>query len=283
MFFTSRQLNEINTERLQKLAPAVFAQNPHERTSDRYLFIPTLQIVQELTKEGWAVVSAVQQRSRTQSKETGKHALMLVRRDLLGSQYNAGDVMPLLKIENSHNGLSSFCLQAGLFRKACANGLTVPDTLFLSPKVRHTTGINKETVEASFRILQDYPQLMGRVDALRSVSLNDDERMILAASASRIVFEEDQIERTAQVYRQESAVAQQLLAPKRYEDKKTDLWTTINVIQENAIRGNVKIVGETGKIKSAKQVQNIDRDSKINKELLTLAAKMAELKGVKVA
>jgi hypothetical protein len=279
MFFNSRQMQPLSMETLAKRAPAVFANDAHERTSDRYLFIQTQKIVEGLVNNGWSVVSAVQQRSRTQSKEHGKHALMLVRQDMLAKQFDVGDIMPMLKITNSHNGLSAFQLEAALFRKVCANGLTVPDGMLMAPKVRHTVNINKETIEASFQIIKDFPSLMGKIDSLKSVNLSNEERLLLAQSAARLIFDEEQIERTGQAYRDENAVAKQLLESRRYEDRKTDLWTSLNVIQENAIRGNVKILGETGKIKRTKTVSNIDRDSRINREILTLANEFAKLKG----
>lgn len=276
MYFNTHSMQTINMELLAKKAPAVFAEQPHERTSDRYLFIPTVKIVQGLVNNGWNIVSAVQSKG---GKEHGKHALMLMRNNDEYSQWEVDGVKPMLKIENSHDARSSFRLTAALYRKVCANGLTVPDSMFAAPRIKHTTNIDRDTVEASFSIIKDFPALMENVEKMRNVKLSNDERLLLASSAARLIYEPEQIERTQEFFRDEKAVEKQLLGARRYGDKHEDLWTITNVIQENAIRGNVKMVGESGKAKYTRKVTSIDRDSKINQELLTLANEMARIKG----
>jgi len=79
-----------------------------------------------------------------------------------------------------------------------------------------------------------------------------------------------------------------LLTARRTEDAdRTNLWTNFNVIQENVIRGGlrgVRIDTETNRRRrmSTRAVQGIDQDVKLNRALWTLAAKMAELKGVSI-
>jgi hypothetical protein len=281
MYFNSKQLRPMSLDEIHRAAPAVFAEQRASRTSEKYLFIQPRNIVEELMKEGWAVVSAVQTASRShESKETSKHALMLARRDAINTQFDVGDTLPLIKIDNSHNGLSSFKLMSALFRKVCANGMTVPDGYVSSPTIRHTQAMAGDVVEASYKLINEFPQLMEKIGALKSVTLNADEQRILARSAANIIFEPEQILLNDNLRR---PIHEQLLISRRYEDRKDDLWTIANVIQENAIRGNVKILSENGTSKKTKAVKSIDRDSRINQELMTLAAAMAELKGVKVS
>lgn len=277
MYFNTHNLSAMSHESIQRKAPAVFATEPHERTSDRYLFIPTIQLIQGLEDNGWDVVSAVQ--SRGESGHS-KHAVMLTRRDFLKSELGVNDIAPMLKIENSHNGLSSFKLSGAIYRKVCANGLTVPESMFDTPKVKHTKNMTGDTIEASFRVLNDFPELVERINQLKRVELSQDEKLVLASSAARLVYDEERIARTNEYYRDEHFVAKSLMKARRYADHTmNDLWTVSNCIQENAVRGGVKLVGESKAIRS-RAVQNIDRDSKINQEILTLAQEMAKLKGV---
>lgn len=271
----------MSLDEIHRAAPAVFAAQKASRTSEKYLFIETRNIVEALMSEGWAVVSAVQTASRSfETKETSKHALMLARRDMINNQFDVGDTMPLIKIDNSHNGLSSFKLMSALFRKVCANGATVPDGYVSSPTIRHTQSMSGDVVEASYKLINEFPMLMEKIGALKGITLSVEEQRIFAASAARIIFEPEQILLNNNLRR---PIADQLLVSRRYEDRKNDLWTTFNVIQENAIRGNVKILSENGSAKKTKAIKSIDRDSKINQELLTLAAAMADLKGVKIS
>lgn len=284
MFFKSAYLNELSLDQVRKVAPAVFAQAPHERTSDRYLFIQTDLMLQGLIRNGWSVVSAVQQGNRgSKSLETNKHALMLARQDDLGKEFKVGGTMPLLKIQNSHDGLSSFEISTALFRKVCANGLTVPDGILMAPRVKHTKDMVNDVIEASYKVISEFPKLTQQVEFLQSVQLTAEERKVFSESAARLIFEQDKIDRTNKSLLNGWTVEKQLLVPKRQADRLEDLWTVTNVIQENAIRGNVKLVGETGKLSHAKEVKSLDRDKQINTELLMLAQKMAELKGVRLS
>ncbi|TYC80496.1 DUF945 domain-containing protein, partial [Stappia sp. BW2] len=79
----------------------------------------------------------------------------------------------------------------------------------------------------------------------------------------------------------------QLLNTRRTGDRENDLWTTFNVVQENAIRGGLeaRFRDEHGRLRrsSSRAVKGIDQDVKLNKALWTLSEKMAELKGLRAA
>jgi hypothetical protein len=55
---------ELTDEQIQAQAPSVFAVQPVAGVSDRYTFLPTSQIIGRMRQEGWAPVSAEQQRVR---------------------------------------------------------------------------------------------------------------------------------------------------------------------------------------------------------------------------
>ena len=286
MMFTSKNLTPLTLDEIERKAPAVFSNAPAEHVSDKYLFVSTEKLLSGLMNNGWSVVSACQTNSKTADKKmTSKHSLMLCRNDMLTRDFSKrGDVMPLLKFTNAHDARSSFQLQAGLFRLACANGLTVPDTMLYAPKLVHTTSLDRDTIEASFSVVQKFPQLMESIEMMKSVELHTDEIHAFSNSAARLLYTPEQIERTNNMIRNEAHhVHNQLTYARRQEDKKNDLWTVLNKIQENAIRGGVTLVGETNKAQRTRAVNNIDRDSKINQELMMLANEMAKLKGFKVA
>jgi hypothetical protein len=61
--------------------------------------------------------------------------------------------------------------------------------------------------------------------------LNRDEKDILAGAAHVLRFGDSEGETTTPIK------AEQLLFPRRHEDRADDLWTVWNVVQENAIKG----------------------------------------------
>lgn len=295
MFFKSSHIAPMTDDQIRKSAPAVFCERPHSKTSfgkdssNAYLFIPTLDLVQGMRTNGWEVVSASQTMNSatdTENRMTNKHALFFARQDALGRAFNQGDVMPLMKLENSHNGLSSFALSTGFFRKACANGLTVPESIYAAPKVKHTQNLRNDVIEATYKVLNDFPMLMEMQKTLGCLNLSNEEVMLLGDAAADIFFEraerEKLSERAKQWRNDKYLLESQLVKPRRSEDYKKDLWTVSNVIQENLIRGNVQIVAANGRLNSKRKVTSIDRDNDIHAKLFMLTQKFAELKGVKI-
>jgi hypothetical protein len=290
MFF-KYGIQALSNDQIMRQAPAVFAAQPHSRTSDEYLFVDTAKMVNGLRSEGWSCVSAVQTMNKATSKEnreTNKHALFFARTETLGtsSLANVGDTIPLIKLENGHNGLTSFGLSTGYFRKACANGLTVPETIYAAPKVRHTKNMYNEVIEATYKVLNDFPQLMAMKQALQSLQLTNDERYLLGDTAADIFFTKEERlalnEKAKRWGNERYLLEMQLINAQRRDDRSSDLWTVSNVIQENLIRGNIQTVADTGRLNYKRKVTSIDRDKEIHEKLFMLTQKFAELKGLKI-
>ena len=72
--------------------------------------------------------------------------------------------------------------------------------------------------------------------------------------------------------------AQGVLQARRWEDRKGDLWTTFNRIQENLVRGGVSGRGATGRRMTTREVAGVNENVKLNRALWSLADGMAQLK-----
>ena len=72
---------------------------------------------------------------------------------------------------------------------------------------------------------------------------------------------------------------EQIIHPRRYEDKKDDIWTTYQRVQENLIKGGLPGRTEKGKRTTTRPVKAIDGDVKLNKALWLIAEKFRTLKG----
>lgn len=74
---------------------------------------------------------------------------------------------------------------------------------------------------------------------------------------------------------------EQLLVPRRQEDRTDDLWTVWNVVQENSIKGGLRGVSrdETGRPRrsTSRPINGIDQDIKLNKALWLVGERMASL------
>jgi hypothetical protein len=290
-FSAHRPIVALSDSNIMKQAPAVFAGAPKATTSERYLFVDTSDILNGLRENGWSCVSASQvlNRGTTEANRlSNKHALFFARTDSLSRELGLKETIPLLKVENSHNGLSTFGLSTGFFRKVCSNGLTVSEELYQAPKIKHVKNMRDEVIEATYRVLQDFPMLMSVTEKMQSVALNEEEKLLLADSVAHVLYSPEDRERMQQFARsarsgERALIERQLLATRRFDDRKNDLWTVSNVIQENIIRGNIQTLDSSGKLRFQRAVSSIDRDREIHDVLFKISAHFAKEKGVNIA
>lgn len=69
---------------------------------------------------------------------------------------------------------------------------------------------------------------------------------------------------------------EQVLQPRRWEDKNDDLWTVYQRLQENFIKGGLSGRNAKGKTARTRSVNGIDGDIKLNKALWVMTEKMHE-------
>ena len=187
-------------------------------------------------------------------------------------------MFPEVVLLNSHDGTSAYQLMAGIFRFVCLNGMVVADRDFGTLKVQHKGNVVDQVIEGSHAVLQESIRAVDRADAWAWVTLSGDERLAMAESAHVLRFGE---ERSGQVAK--LVPPAQLLSVRRHQDAAHDLWTTMNVVQENAIRGGLtawdRDVNNRRRRVATRPVNGIDQNVRLNRALWLLGERMAEIKG----
>lgn len=272
-FDTGRALTE---DEMRKHAPSIFAVTAHESRSERFQPIPTIEILRALTKEGFVPVGAKQSRTRIEGKAEFTKHLIRMRRIDDGKSYCVGDNVCEILLKNANDGTSAYELMAGLFRICCLNSLVAQVGTLEAIKVRHSGDVAGKVIEGTYTVLNEADKVLAAPQDWSNITLNSEEQSILASSAHLLRFGDEDGDTTTPIK------PEQLLIPRRYEDKASDLWTTFNVIQENTIKGGLRGVsrdefGRPRRMKS-RAVNGIDQDIKLNKALWTLSQRMAELK-----
>jgi hypothetical protein len=276
--FTNRNRNNepLTDEQIQKFAPSAFAGQAHDSRSDRYTFIPTIEVIGGLRRAGFAPVFASQSTSRIEGKELfTKHMIRF--RSLEQNLTQVGDTAVELAMTNSHDGTSLYEFSLGAFRLACLNGLMVSEGLVQSVKVRHSGNIIDRVIESTRNLIQFAPTVVEAIREWKQIVLSPAEQQILAAGALALRFEENA-----------PVAAERLLRAQRSADTNNDLWTVFNRIQENAVNGGLRYQHEQRDPETneylgtrnarTRQVKGIDNNTRLNRELWTLAQRMAELK-----
>lgn len=266
----------LTNEMMLQNAPSIFANNPRNDVSNRYGFIPTIQVVDALRDEGWLPVDATQKNVRIKDNEDfTKH---LVRFRKLDNDILVGDSAVELLLTNSHDRSSGFILHAGMFRMACANGIVIADSTMAKVSIRHNQNAPGQVIEGSYEIVDQVPEIANAVEGMQSIQLENNEREIFAKTAFNYAYGEDEENK---ILTKQENIIQQVLKPNRREDIGHDLWSTFNVIQENIIKGGIKTLrkGKKGiRRNTTRKVKSIDKDIKLNKALWEMATQLQDLK-----
>lgn len=253
----------LTDDQIRETAPSVFAEHAHTRTSLRYALIPTIRVVDALRGEGWLPTLARETRVRDASRRGyAKHLLRFRHRNDRHRTAVVGELIPELVLLNAHDGSSSYELHAGFFRIVCGNGLVVADATVHRQGVRHTGDVVGRVIEGAYEIVADLPQAATRIGLYRDITLNEREATQLATAALQLRYPTPEAA---------PITADQLLRPRRHEDRAPDLWTRLNVIQENLLQGGLPGRSAHGRRVRTRAIRSVNEDVRLNKALWCLA------------
>ncbi|MBX5141237.1 DUF945 domain-containing protein [Rhizobium lentis] len=257
----------LDNEALYRHVPSIFAREAHDSRSERYVYVPTIDIVEGLRREGWFPFFAVQAVPRDGDRMGHAKHMLRLRRDGGIGKPEAAEVI----IVNSHDGTSSFQLFAGMLRFVCTNSLVAGER-FEEVRVPHKGNIQHDIIEGVYTVAEDFPRLIDASETMKEITLSADERRVLAEASLVARYGEE-----------ESPVRpEQIIEPRRREDAGQSLWMTYNAIQENMIRGGLhgQRRNAEGRIRRSRTraINGIDQNVTLNRALWTLAEGMQRLK-----
>jgi len=274
-YMSTSTINQALTmSKLNQLAPSIFSSEAKQTLTSKYNFIPTVQVVKEMEKEGWLPVKAIE--SRTNKEENQGFQKHMVRfrnfNEQVQNELMVGDTFVELVLTNSHNGLSSFVFNCGLFRLACSNGMVVSESSFDTARIRHNSYEATQVIDICGETVKKAPMITGTVEKMKSIELSPMEQLIFANAAKPLRFDKpNEID------------TERILSAKRQADKGDDLWKVYNRTQENLLKGNVRYDRHDAQGRytgrgHTQEVKAIDKNVKLNQALWTLAEEMAKLK-----
>ena len=275
MAFT-RTAGPLTLEQVRERAPSAFAMEADASRSARYTYIPTLDILRGMEEAGFLPFQASQSRTKDLTrKEHTKHMIRFRHMDAGALQVQ--DVFPEVVLVNSHDGSSAYNLMAGIFRLVCSNGMIVADSMLASVHVRHQGDVVKNVIDASYEIIEQTPRTLDTIKEWQGLQLTAGEKQAFADSAHILRFADSEGHSTSLI------TPDQLLTPRRYDDKGDDLWSVFNRVQENTIKGGLTAVkrdenGRRVRRVRTRHIKGIDQDVKLNKALWQLSERMAALK-----
>ncbi len=272
----NRTNEPLTNEQLQQVAPSIFAGQAHDSRSGRYTFVPTLSVIDGLREAGFAPVAVSQSLSRIAGTELfTKHEIRF--RSIGESLVQVGDTAVEAVLVNSHDGTSTYRISLGAYRLACLNGMIVSERLAESVTIRHSGNVIDRIVQETTKLIELAPVVVNAIKTWKQIELTAPEQNLLAQSALALRFEDNA-----------PITADKLLQPRRSADSGNDLWTVFNKVQEGIVRGGFKYVtpasnDENGNYipsrrSRTREVKGIDQNSRLNRELWSLAEGMAKIK-----
>lgn len=261
---------------LRRVTPSVFALDAHASRSDRYLFIPTFDIVKGLENEGFKPVFAAQAKPRDVTKHGHTKHFLRFRRESDINGPDAKNGVPEICLLNSHGGESQLQLFGGVFRFICLNSCVWGDT-FDEVKVRHTGKLVDEAIEGAYKVVERFGKAKETIAEWREIDLSRDEQRLLAQSAAQL-----RLPAPVEGEPQTIVDVEQFDTVRRPEDNRSDLWTSFNRVQENVMRGGQegvrRSVNGQRRRTTVRPVNGIDSNVALNRALWTLSEGMAKLK-----
>ena len=249
----------LSMDTLRQRVPAVFAQSAHERMSSKYTFIPTERVLTGLMRAGFVSVDARQTHAR---KASPLHALHVIRLRRRMETISLRDSIPEIVLWNAHDGSGAWQLRLGCLRVVCLNGLTASIGAFPSVRVPHRGDIVEEVVTSALEISERFGLLAAQVERMENRQLQKEEQIQFAERALAIRFPDPT---------QSGLQPAQLLTCRRVEDVGNDLWTCLNKVQENLLRGGLSRRTASGRLTRTRAITSIAEDARINGRVWDLA------------
>ena len=149
----------LTDDQILSVASSIFAESKHESRSVRYTYIPTIEVLNGLRREGFQPMMVCQSRTREDERRAfTKHMIRL--RHTSQELRQVGDESNEIVIVNSHDGSSSYQMMMGIFRLVCSNGLVVQDDTVSDIRVPHRGEVVERVIEGAYEVLRH--EVLGR-------------------------------------------------------------------------------------------------------------------------
>ena len=256
----------LTKDQIRNSSPLVFADAPtNPDVSNKYLFVNTETIIDDLDKLGWKPVQAAQRKARKKEGTIfSKHMVAFQNPDIQITSEDGDNAYPRILLTNSHDGMQAFKFSVGIFRLVCSNGLVVADEKFSDFKIKHKGYTFGELRNVVRQAVEDLPNRVQVMNDMKNRILTVEEKrklaldaMLIRAGVKELQYDDETID--------------DILDPKREADKGDDLWRVFNVVQEKITQGDFHAALTGAKVRKVRKIKSFEKDMKVNKELFKLA------------
>ncbi|QGY18722.1 DUF945 domain-containing protein (plasmid) [Escherichia coli] len=196
-------------------------------------------------------------------REYSKHMLRLRREGHIN-----GQEVPEIILLNSHDGSSSYQMIPGIFRFVCTNGLVCGNN-FGGIELARERYCRARFIEERVAGIDIFDKVTDNMEAMKEIHLNSDEQHLFGRAALMVRYEDEN---------KTPVTPEQIITPRRREDKQNDLWTDKHGGGSNMIKGGLSGRSASGKNTRTRAITGIDGDIGINKALWVIAEQFRKWK-----
>jgi hypothetical protein len=221
-----------------------FVQNQaHTTKTDRFVPIQPSQVATALAGHGFSLVSLKSGNARLADRADFQNTVARYRHaDPLSIDGLHMDLV--FKIPHLYGALQCF---VGTYRQICSNGLVVGQK-FVSGRVMHVGDALSQLDALIPTMVSQHDHLVDTIREMQARNVTPSELAQLATNVATL--------RLASTENVSRVFAQDLLKIRRREDSQNDLFSVLNVIQENAIRYGIRYQTTTTDNKGIATVRN---------------------------
>jgi Domain of unknown function (DUF932) len=240
---------------------------PHNRcqetTTEKYMFIDTRKVVQDMLDLGYEVASFRRPKARTHAGRYSVHEVDFRRPQDMATR---ADQAPRVLFINSYDGSKRAQFIAGLIRFACSNGLVIGD-LIQHQKFLHLGDHADAIIEGLKIVANDTAKAFDAIEKYKSINPTKAALREMAKRAHAIRYPDEEKRPVADL--------DDLLQVRREEDLRPNLWVKWNVVQENILKGGIPMRNVNGQVRLSGPVGNIEKSNDINQSLWNLLDEFA--------
>jgi hypothetical protein len=194
-----------------------------QKIKQKEFYIPTIDVVQKLQKEGWMINGVDEQRNKNSRKITHNYVQMTHPDFAVKNKQGKDEAYSSITLKNSCSGNQPLQMSLGAYRMVCSNGLVRFDKHAEAEKIKHIE-INYKDLDRFVNSMNDKAQnTIAELNKWKQQDMTIEQMRDFAYNAAKLRFDETD----------EKFDPSALLRVNRVEDEDNDVWTVFNRIQEN--------------------------------------------------
>lgn len=241
---------------IRKYVPSAFAESARPTVSSSYVLIKTVDVIQKMFDAGFTIARAQQKSTRTEERRMFTRHLIAFRQP---GALTVGDYIPEFVLVNAHDGTAAYHIFYGIFRVLCANGMVV-GSRWGGISVPHKGDVAQRVLDETFKLIEGQKVLFDTIDMMRKKDMPEELQMDFAGKAMQIRYDDAR-----------PFAAEQLLNIRRQDDAARNLWTVLNRIQENLMKGGQEGHSASGRRVTTRAIERVTKDVIYNRKLWDLA------------